>query len=199
MILKSSLILGASLCLALLGTENGMSSETDRPIEYYFLSVRTDHALARVELNGVTLTQDEEDGSLVSTEQVNAWLMPGKNRLTVTLKPVADALESETPAVEIKLYLHDASEEYPTPKTLLAHYRYPAQAQQKAPPLPVTESIDFVFSGQMATKLWQQAQVLEEGQGDGRGWHCCDDREDVGRRVQDAGDGAEAPDGQGSA
>ncbi len=127
---------------------------------YYFLSVESHNALIEVGLNDAPLIIDVEGEGVATSEPVMSWIMPGENALTIKLKPLFEDDKPLPAKLKVKLFLHDAEQEVPTVKQLLAEYQYPELDTPEQPELPLTRAIPFEFKAPLPTKLWQQAEVL---------------------------------------
>lgn len=134
-----------------------MSQENDK-IKRYFLSVKTQNVKAVIGVNGAPLVKDIEGEGIITTEPVNTWLPPGKNQLVVKLSRLDGPTGKSKPVVYVGLYLHDSASDTPSPKKVIAEYRFPNKQHAKdIIESPLIELVDFQFEDKLPVKLWSEA------------------------------------------
>ncbi len=129
--------------------------------DLYYLSMRSNAVCCVLGVNDVPLVVDSDGEGYVTDVPILLWLKPGENRLTAYLTwPDGVTYEPGKAELEASAYLHDPSQEAPTPLDTLASFSWPLPGVPEAYPFPFERP--FVVSRPIATELWDRAEEIEE-------------------------------------
>ena len=129
--------------------------------DLYYLSMRSNAVGCVLGVNDVPLVVDSDGEGYVTDVPILLWLKPGENRLTAYMTwPDGVPYEPGTAELEASVFLHDPSQEAPTPLDTLASFSWPIPGVPEAYPFPFERP--FVVSRPIATELWDRAEVIEE-------------------------------------
>jgi len=143
--------------MVLLTTGTSMTNATEINIDRYFLRVEMRGVIAAISLNGAAVVSSEDTDLMITTEPVNIWLYNGSNTLSYKIISIEAENKTEAPMIKASLFLHDNKSEVPLAKKELAVLNYNnAQSDHTA----LQDKTIFEFSGALATRLWNDAEVL---------------------------------------
>lgn len=131
--------------------------------DFYILDVESTGALARIGVNGAPLALDATGEGQVITRQINEWIMPKDNALSVFLQwPPGKEYKSGVATAKAVVYRNDPGSPTakPAPEGNLAQFGWPARLLPEVYPFPF--NVPFVVHDPPPALLWTQAEEIKE-------------------------------------
>lgn len=126
----------------------------------YLIQIRTAGLSAVIGINRSHIVVDREGTGATLVREVNEWIMPRGNRLSVLLAAREHgAPEAPDPAVAVQVFIARPGDRHHAVQTTLAEFGWPLPAAQAAP-LPHLADIPFAVQDAPPARLWGEADKL---------------------------------------
>ncbi len=124
---------------------------------YFTIVYSKAYVIADIRINGIPVVEPGSAGSLSGQLDVNYWIAPGKNTITVRLTEQnrKDDAGYFSPRCSVSLYIAQKGQ-FPDEGKLVAKYEFPAAGAAKTS-YPVSQTITFVPEFTPPSDLWEKA------------------------------------------
>ena len=129
--------------------------------DFFILDVKSTGIGARIGLDRAPLATDYNGAGQKIARQVNEWILPKGNQLTIFLyAPPGFTVKPEKVAVSASVYINAPGQDTPTPGRVLATFTWPISAVPQH--YPFISAIPIAIPDPPPANLWSEAEKIEE-------------------------------------